>query len=57
MVQQRAHREVVSFVRRSARMRAGQRAAWESYRGAYVLEVARSELSTSVHPDARLGAG
>jgi tRNA (guanine-N7-)-methyltransferase len=54
VVQQRVHREVVSFVRRSARMRAGQRAAWERHRAAYVLEVARSETSTSVHPDARL---
>jgi len=54
VVQQRVHREVVSFVRRSARMRAGQRAAWERHQAAYVLEVARSETSTSVHPDARL---
>ena len=54
VVQQRAHREVVSFVRRSARMRASQRAAWENYRSAYLLEVDRAELSTSVHPNARL---
>lgn len=35
-------------------MRAGQRADWENYREAYVLEVDRSEISTSVHPDARV---
>lgn len=50
----RIHREVVSYVRRSARMRPHQRAAWEAYRDRYVLEVARRETSTSVHPDATI---
>lgn len=44
----RVHREVVSYVRRSARMRPGQRDAWETYRGRFLLDVARRETSTSV---------
>ena len=44
-------REVVSFVRRSNRMRAGQRRAWEQHRDAFVLDVPRLDTSTSVHPD------
>jgi tRNA (guanine-N7-)-methyltransferase len=47
-------REVVSFVRRSNRMRPNQRRAWESHRHRFVLEVPRSETSTSIHPDASL---
>jgi tRNA (guanine-N7-)-methyltransferase len=50
----RVRREVVSFVRRSNRMRANQRRAWESYRDRFVLEVPRWKTSTSVHPDASL---
>ncbi len=48
----RVHREVVSFVRRSARMRPHQRLAWETYREQFVIEIDRSETSTSVHPQA-----
>jgi tRNA (guanine-N7-)-methyltransferase len=48
----RVRREVVSFVRRSNRMRAGQRHAWEAYRGRFVLEVPRLHTSTSIHPAA-----
>jgi tRNA (guanine-N7-)-methyltransferase len=47
-------REVVSFVRRSNRMRAGQRRAWEQHRDAFVLDVPRLDTSTSVHPDCDL---
>lgn len=48
----RVHREVVSFVRRSARMRPNQLRAWETHRDRFVLDVARGETSTSVHPAA-----
>jgi tRNA (guanine-N7-)-methyltransferase len=47
-------REVVSFVRRSSRMRPNQRRAWEAYRDRFVLEVPRLDTSTSVHPAASL---
>jgi tRNA (guanine-N7-)-methyltransferase len=47
-------REVVSFVRRSSRMRVGQRRAWENYRDAFVIDVPRLETSTSVRPDCDL---
>jgi tRNA (guanine-N7-)-methyltransferase len=48
----RVHREVVSFVRRSNRMRPNQRRAWEIYRDRFVLEVPRLETSTSIDPAA-----
>jgi tRNA (guanine-N7-)-methyltransferase len=50
----RTRREVVSFVRRSNRMRPNQRRAWEIYRDRFVLEVPRSGTSTSIHSDASL---
>ena len=50
----RARRDVVSFVRRSNRMRPNQRRAWEAYRDRFVLEVPRLNTSTSVHPAASL---
>jgi tRNA (guanine-N7-)-methyltransferase len=50
----RVHRPVVSFVRRSARMRPPQRRAWAQHHDRLVLDVPRLETSTSVHPDARL---
>lgn len=50
----RVHSEVVSFVRRGARMRPNQREAWDAYRRRFVLEVARGERSTSVDPDASI---
>ncbi|HEY5821536.1 MAG TPA: tRNA (guanosine(46)-N7)-methyltransferase TrmB [Propionibacteriaceae bacterium] len=46
----RVHREVVSYVRRSARMRPHQRRAWDEHHARFVLSVDRSETSTSVHP-------
>jgi tRNA (guanine-N7-)-methyltransferase len=51
---QRVHREVVSYVRRSARMRPNQRRAWERHHDAYVLEVPQRETSTSIDAAARL---
>ncbi|HZA03763.1 MAG TPA: tRNA (guanosine(46)-N7)-methyltransferase TrmB [Propionibacteriaceae bacterium] len=47
-------REVVSFVRRSSRMRVGQRRAWEQHRNGFVIDVPRLDTSTSVHPDCDL---
>jgi tRNA (guanine-N7-)-methyltransferase len=50
----RARRDVVSFVRRSNRMRPNQRRAWDAYRDRFVLDVPRLDTSTSVHPAASL---
>jgi tRNA (guanine-N7-)-methyltransferase len=50
----RVRREVVSFVRRSNRMRANQRRAWEVYSDRFVLQVPRLQTSTSIHPAAVL---
>ena len=50
----RARRDVVSFVRRSNRMRPNHRRAWELYRKRFLLEVRRLETSTSVDPAASL---
>jgi tRNA (guanine-N7-)-methyltransferase len=47
-------REVVSFVRRSNRMRPNQRRAWEIYRHRFVIDVPRQETCTSIHPAASL---
>jgi tRNA (guanine-N7-)-methyltransferase len=47
-------RDVVSFVRRSHRMRPNQRRAWETYRDRFVIDVPRLDTSTSVHPAASL---
>jgi tRNA (guanine-N7-)-methyltransferase len=48
----RVRREVVSYVRRSARMRPNQRQIWSDHHDRFVIEVARWETSTSVHPEA-----
>jgi tRNA (guanine-N7-)-methyltransferase len=50
----RVHREVVSFVRRSARMRPNQRRAWDAHADRFVLTVPQRETSTSIDPGARL---
>jgi tRNA (guanine-N7-)-methyltransferase len=44
-------REIVSFVRRSNRMRPPQRRAFEQYRDRLLIDVPRLDTSTSVHPD------
>ena len=44
----RVHREVVSFVRRSARMNPSQQKAWERWAPTHVVPVATRETSTSV---------
>ena len=48
----RPHREVTSFVRRSARMRDSLRRAYEGQLGRLVLDVPQGELRTSVAADA-----
>jgi len=48
----RAHREVTSFVRRSARMRDSQRRAYEGQLGRLVLDVPQGQFRTSVADDA-----
>ena len=50
----RVHREVVSFVRRSARMRPNQRRAWDAHADRFVLPVPHRETSTSIDPRARV---
>ncbi|WP_309224323.1 tRNA (guanosine(46)-N7)-methyltransferase TrmB [Propioniciclava sp. MC1683] len=50
----RVHREVVSYVRRSARMNASQEKAWTTLADDLVIRVPARELSTSVHPDAHV---
>ncbi|MDO5285732.1 MAG: tRNA (guanosine(46)-N7)-methyltransferase TrmB [Actinomycetia bacterium] len=45
---ERPHRQVVSYVRRSARMNPSQRRALDTYGPRYLLDVARGPLSTSV---------
>ncbi|WP_255555877.1 tRNA (guanosine(46)-N7)-methyltransferase TrmB [Tessaracoccus palaemonis] len=48
----RLHRDVVSFVRRSTRMNESQMKAWERYEKAFVVDVPRGDMSTSIADDA-----
>ncbi|WP_040157773.1 tRNA (guanosine(46)-N7)-methyltransferase TrmB [Nigerium massiliense] len=50
----RVHRDVVSYVRRSARMNDSQRRAWETHAGRYLVEVPTRETSTSIAEDAHV---
>ena len=50
----RVHREVVSYVRRSARMNPSQAKAWESHASRLIIPVPQRELSASVHPEAHV---
>ena len=52
--ERRTRREVVSFVRRSNRMRPNQRRAWETYRDRFVVDVPRLDTSTSIDPAAAM---
>lgn len=45
---------MVSYVRRSARMNPSQQKAWDAFADTYVLDIPTRELSTSIHPDARV---
>jgi tRNA (guanine-N7-)-methyltransferase len=47
----RIRRDIVSFVRRSNRMRPNHRRALEQHRDQLVIDVPRLDTSTSVHPD------
>ena len=44
----RLRRDVVSFVRRSARMNESQASAWERHERDFVVEVERGDMSTSI---------
>jgi len=48
----RVHREVVSYVRRSARMNPSQAKAWDAHADRLVIVVPQRETSTSIAPDA-----
>lgn len=50
----RVHREVVSYVRRSARMNPSQQKAWDAYADRWVVDVPERETSTSIAADARV---
>ena len=50
----KTRREIVSFVRRSNRMRPQQLRAWDRHYADFVLEVPRGEMSTSVRPGSPL---
>lgn len=50
----RVHREVVSYVRRSARMNESQTKAWDAHAGRWVVEVPARELSTSIAAEASI---
>lgn len=54
MESRRIHREVVSFVRRSARMNDSQKGAWERHADDFVVEVPAREVSTSIADDAHV---
>lgn len=45
------HRDIVSFVRRSARMNESQAKAWDRYHHCFVVDVAREDRSTTIAPD------
>ena len=49
---QRVHREVVSFVRRSARMNPSQEKAWDRWAANRVIPIQTRQTSTSVAPQA-----
>ena len=46
----RVTREVVSFVRRSARLSPSQRKAWDDHQGRWVVDVPHGETDTSIDP-------
>ena len=50
----RIPRDVVSYVRRSARMNPSQRKAWDGLRARWVLDLPAAARTTSVAPDARI---
>ncbi len=51
---ERIHRDVVSYVRRSARMNESQQRAWDAHRDPWVVPVPAGERTTSVAPDASI---
>jgi tRNA (guanine-N7-)-methyltransferase len=53
-VAERIHRDVVSYVRRSARMNAAQQKAWDLHHGNWVVPLDAGERDTSVAASARV---
>ncbi|MEG3615077.1 tRNA (guanosine(46)-N7)-methyltransferase TrmB [Isoptericola haloaureus] len=53
-VDTRHHRRPLSYVRRTARLTAGQQRAWDTRRHRYLIEVPREHRDMSVHPDWQL---
>jgi len=51
-VAERIHRDVVSYVRRSARMNGAQQRAWDLHHDEWVLQLPSGERATSVSPEA-----
>ena len=51
-VAERIHRDVVSYVRRSARMNGAQQRAWDLHHDEWVLPLDAGDRATSVSPDA-----
>lgn len=51
---ERIHRDVVSYVRRSARMNESQQRAWDAHHDAWVVPLSTGARSTSVAADARV---
>ena len=49
---ERIHRDVVSYVRRSARMNESRQRAWDAYRDAWVVPLPTGDRITSIAPDA-----
>lgn len=54
MTTQRTHREVVSFVRRSARMNPAQAKAWALHRERFVVNIPQAATTTSIAPHAHV---
>lgn len=51
---ERIHRDVVSYVRRSARMNESQQRAWDAHHDAWVLDLPAGDRETSVAPHAEI---
>ena len=54
MIEERVHRDVVSYVRRSARMNPSQQHSWDLYHDRFAVEVPSDERSTSVSSGAKV---
>jgi tRNA (guanine-N7-)-methyltransferase len=50
----RIHRDVVSYVRRSARMNPSQQRAWDTHHSAWVIDLPSGDRATSIAADAEI---